>query len=120
MGQKYYQDSEDGYLLNVFKTNQLQKAKVASKARGLDHLPPGAEQDGVGVWPGPEDPVTVVKVIVERFRDLVRAAVLVVLESVCFGRGRGPVRFARRRPLTEVRLAGSGDVLLLGLQGNQR
>lgn len=33
---------------------------------GLDQLWFGVQQNGIGVWPGPQDPITIVEVIGER------------------------------------------------------
>lgn len=49
---------------------------------GLDDLRSGCQQDSVGVRFGPEDPVAVIEVVGEGLRDLVRAAVLIVLASL--------------------------------------
>lgn len=49
---------------------------------GLDDLPPGVQQDGIGVRFGPEDAIAVVEVIGERLRDLEGAAVAVAVVLV--------------------------------------
>lgn len=56
-----------------------------SMFESLDNLSSGVQQDGIGVWFGPEDPVTVVEVIGESFRDLVGAAVGVVVVLLLLG-----------------------------------
>lgn len=81
------------------------------------------QQNGIGVWPGSEDPVTVVEVIVERRRDLVRAAAVVILVFILHWLGGSPVLFMQRRvsfpEVAEVWLSGPNAVVLLDLQGNQ-
>lgn len=88
----------------------------------LDELSSGGQQDGIGVWPGPEDPITIVEMIVERLRELVGAAVFVILVSLHHQHRGSPVLFTCRVSLPEVAqvwLSGSDAVVLLGLQGNQ-
>lgn len=90
---------------------------------GSDDLGLGVQQDCVGVRPRPQDPVAVVKMIVERLGDLVGAAALVVLLSVRFTLGGGPLvsgRGASLLQVDQVRFSGPGAVVLLSLQGNQR
>lgn len=46
---------------------------------GLDYLSSGVQQNSVGVWLWPEDPITEVEVIGECLRELVGVAVFVIL-----------------------------------------
>lgn len=87
--------------------------------RGLDDLPPGVQQDGVGVRPRSEDAIAVVEVIGERLRQLVGGAALLFLLLLAFlgwrrRGGRSPVL-----SLWGVSLSGPDALVLLGLQGNQ-
>lgn len=89
---------------------------------GLDQLCFGVQQNGIGVWPGPQDPITIVEVIGERLCDLVGAvAAVVVLTSFLCCLGGSPVLFMRRVsfPLAHVWFSGPDAVVLLDLQGNQ-
>ena len=74
---------------------------------GLDQLSSGVQQNGIGVWPGPEDPITVVEVVVERLGDLVGAAVLIVL-----------VWEVSLPEVAQVWVSGSHALILLGLHRN--
>lgn len=82
--------------ISMYKTNiQLQRITSLStwavdrhclhmmwmRVYSLDHLCSGLEQNGIGVWLGPEEPVTVVEVVVECLRDLIGVAAVVVLLS---------------------------------------
>lgn len=51
---------------------------------GLDDLCSGVQQNGIGVWFGPEEPITVVEVVGECLRELVGAAVFVILVSLYY------------------------------------
>lgn len=50
----------------------------------LDDLASGVQQNRIGVWFGPEEPITVVEVIGERLGELVGAAVFVILVCLCY------------------------------------
>ncbi len=80
---------------------------------GLDDLSSRVQQNRIGVWLGPEDPITFVEVIAERLRYLVGAAVPVILLSLLFTWG------ASLSEVAQVRVSGPDAVVLLGLQGNQ-
>lgn len=91
---------------------------------GLDQLCFGVQQNGVGVRPGPQDPITIVEVMGERLRDLVRAAaaVVVVLTSFHCGLGGRPVLFVWTVSfplMAHVWFSGPNAVVLLDLQGKQ-
>lgn len=90
---------------------------------GLDQLCFGVQKNGIGVWSGPQDPITIVEVSGERLCDLVGAvaAVVILWFFLCVLGGR-PVLIVWRVffPLmAQVWLSGPDAVVLLGLQGNQ-
>lgn len=81
---------------------------------GLDDLSFGMQQDGIGVRPGPEEPVTVVEVVVESLRELVRAAVFAIIWDLLLRTGRVSLP-----EVDQIRVLGAAAVVLLGLHGDQ-
>ena len=73
------------------------------------------QQNGIGVWFGSEETIAEVEVVGECLRQLVGAAVFLVLVSLYSGLWRLSLCGA-----VLVRVSGPNAILLLGLHGNQR
>lgn len=84
------------------------------EVRGLDDLSSGVQQNGIGVWPGPEDAITVVEVVVECLRYLEGVVIVLVLMFFCYGLWRVPLS-----TVVQVRISEAAAVVLLGLHRNQ-